>query len=119
MRYHYKKPKLVYTKDVVHYCDHPVYDQCSLYSDEHKGLAVIQQRFNQEAKTTWWGKIDPWLYGDILQQPGFEDYFSKMARVGTYDGLYPTVTVRQIMWALRMKPLPKQPWETAFDHTPI
>lgn len=32
---------------------------------------------------------------------------------------YPTVTIRQIMWALKMKPLPKQPWETVFDHTPI
>ena len=31
------------------------------------------------------------------------------------DGLYPTVTVRKLMWALRMKPLKKERWETVFD----
>lgn len=31
------------------------------------------------------------------------------------DGLYPTVTIRQIMWALKMKPLPRERWETCFD----
>lgn len=31
------------------------------------------------------------------------------------DSLYPTVTIRQIMWALKMKPLKKEKWETCFD----
>lgn len=31
----------------------------------------------------------------------------------------PTVTIRQIMWALRMKPLPKNRWETTFDRRNI
>ena len=48
----------------------------------------------------------------------FRAFFDRRAGTGT-DGLYPTVTIRQIMWALKMKPLPKQPWETVFDHTPI
>ena len=29
--------------------------------------------------------------------------------------LYPTVTIRQIMWALKMKPLKRERWETCFD----
>ena len=58
---------------------------------------------------------------DIYACPscGWEiDEMECRAGTGT-DGLYPTVTIRQIMWALKMKPLPKQPWETVFDHTPI
>lgn len=35
------------------------------------------------------------------------------------DGLWPTVTIRQIMWALKMKPLQKQRWETVFDRRDI
>ena len=59
--------------------------------------------------------------GDELMDylnPRFRAFFDRRAGTGT-DDLYPTVTIRQIMWALKMKPLPKQPWETVFDHTPI
>ena len=35
------------------------------------------------------------------------------------DGLYPTVTIRQIMWALKIKPIPKERWETVFDRSDI
>ena len=35
------------------------------------------------------------------------------------DGLYPTVTIRQIMWALKMKPIQRQRWETCFDRREI
>jgi len=35
------------------------------------------------------------------------------------NGLYPTVTIRQIMWALKMKPIPKQRWETVFDRRDV
>lgn len=31
------------------------------------------------------------------------------------DGLYPTVSVRQLMWGLKMKPLKRERWETCFD----
>ena len=55
-----------------------------------------------------------WLIDDLYLQPGFKEYFDAMSGSPT-DGLYPTVTIRQIMWALRMKPLPKQRWETTFD----
>ena len=48
----------------------------------------------------------------------FKDYFDERA-AEPVDGLYPTVTVRQIMWALKMKPIPRQRWETVFDRREI
>ena len=48
----------------------------------------------------------------------FKDYFEKHAGP-PQNHIYPTVTIRQIMWALKMKPLKRQPWETAFDKCPI
>ena len=133
MRYHYDKPETYKkTHGRTYYCDHPVYDQCTLYLQKDIGkdigLAVIQQRYNPDTKNTWWGKIDSWLADDIFEHPKFVEYFAKHAKepkeiyklgINVTDKLYPTVTVRQVMWALRMKPLPKQPWETVFDHTPI
>lgn len=115
MRYHYEKPKYystIYGKRYI--CDHPVYNACTLYKIGDRGLAVIQQRFDPETKSTWWSEIDPWLTDDIYLSPGFKIYFDKHAGEAM-DGLYPTVTVRKIMWALRMKPLSKEPWDTTFD----
>ena len=43
MRYHYIKPKLylaIYGDTYV--CDHPVYNTCTLFKINEKGLAVIQ-----------------------------------------------------------------------------
>lgn len=92
-------------------CDHPVYSTCTLYLHRGKGLAVIQQRFNSRLKATFWTALDKSLADDILDQENFEEYFNKKADYSS-EGLYPTVTVRQVMWALHMKPLKKQPWET-------
>lgn len=75
-----------------------------------KGLSVIQEKFNSELKTKSWRELDPWLANDIYLQPGFLDYFNANAGYPV-DGLYPTVTVRKIMWSLRMKPLRKEYWE--------
>lgn len=113
MRYYYT-PKLIRPAGEIYICDHPVYNSCTLYRDGDLGLAVIQQRFNPKLKCTWWGPIDLRLSGDIYQQEGFQDYFSKNSSVGK-SGIYPTVEVRKLMWALRMKPLPMSPWETKFD----
>lgn len=117
MRYHYEPPKLyspIYGETYI--CDHPVYDSCTLYKIGNKGLAVIQQRY--ENKRTLWSEIDPWLRNELYLHPDFRKYFERMAG-SCKDGLYPTVTVRQIMWALKMKPLRKERWETTFDHTRI
>ena len=119
MRYHYNRPKLylsMYGKTYI--CDHPVYDRCTLFEIDEKGLAVIQQRFEPESKTSWWGELDPWLTDDIYLHPKFKSYFDSRAGKCT-DGLYPTVTVRQIMWAFKMKPLPRERWETCFDRRDI
>ena len=98
----------------IYNCDHPVYDKCTLFKIEDKGLAVIQQRYDKNTKTTWWGELDPWLNDDLYLHPGFKKFFDDRSGECT-DGLYPTVTIRQIMWALKLKPLPKERWETCFD----
>jgi len=119
MRYHYEKPIIylsMYGKRYI--CNHPVYSSCTLFEIGNKGLAVVQQRFNSDTKSTWWSEIDPWLTDDLYLHPKFKEYFDKHSGVCT-DGLYPTVTVRQIMWALKMKPLPRERWETVFDRQNI
>lgn len=99
-------------------CDHPVYNKCTLFKEADNGLAVIQQRYNFENKTTYWDAIDPWLTDGIYLNPRFKSVFESRAGKCT-DGLYPTVTVRQIMWALKMKPILKERWETCFDRKTI
>ena len=114
MRYHYEKPTIyVSMYGTVHTCDHPVYSECTLYEIDGKGLAVIQQRRDQDKKT-WWGIIDPWLTDTLYLHPKFKEYFDKRAGKPV-DGVYPTVTIRQIMWALKLKPIPRERWETCFD----
>ena len=119
MRYHFEKPGY-YTSQYgeIYSCDHPVYNQCTLYRIGEKGLAVIQQRFDPAAKTTWWGEIDSWVTDAIYLHSGFRQLFEERAGP-CKDGLFPTITIRQIMWALKMKPLPKQYWETVFDRKEV
>jgi len=115
MRYHYEKPD-TYTSmyGVTYPCNHPVYHKCTLYLIGDKGLGVIQQRFDPTNKSTSWGTIDPWLTDLLYLHPKFKAFFDGRAGEGL-DGLYPTVTIRQIMWGLKMKPLPRERWETCFD----
>lgn len=119
MRYHYEKPKHYSSLYGKRYsCDHSVYDQCTLYLIQNRGLAVIQQRYDHRTKSTWWGEVDPWLVDSIYLHPKFKSFFDE--RSGTCsDGLYPTVTIRQIMWALKLKPLKRERWETVFDRRSI
>ena len=119
MRYHHEKPisyQSIFGETYI--CDHPLYNTCTLYKVRNIGLAVIQQRFDPSTKSTWWSEIDPWLTDDIYLHKGFKDYFDKRAGEPV-NGLYPTVTIRQIMWALKLKPLPKERWETVFDRKKI
>lgn len=119
MRYHFDKPDFYVSRyGRTYICEHPVYTRCTLYRLGDRGLAVIQQRHNPEKKTTWWAEIDPWLTDAIYLNPGFLAYFKERSGPGK-DGLFPTVTVRQIMWALKMKPIPKARWETVFDRKDI
>lgn len=119
MRYHYEKPA-VYSSmyGITYICNHPVYSFCTLYEIENKGLAVIQQRYEQDIKATTWTEIDPWLTDALYLHPKFKKFFDERAGE-CKNGLYPTVTIRQIMWALKMKPIPRERWETCFDRRDI
>jgi len=119
MRYHYEKPFIyssVYGR--THHCNHPVYSECTLFKMSNKGLAIIQQRYDPVTKKTWWGEIDPWLTDVLYLHPKFKEYFEDRASECT-DDLYPTVTIRQIMWALKIKPIPRERWETCFDRKSV
>lgn len=119
MRYHYEKPAIYLSMYGQRYlCDHPVYDSCTLFLMDNKGLAVIQQRFDPETKGTFWTEVDAWLTDALYLHPKFKEFFDARSGACT-DGLYPTVTIRQIMWALKMKPILKQRWETVFDRRDI
>ena len=118
MRYHHEKPTIYSSMyGDTYLCDHPVYDRCTLFVIEDRGLAVIQQRCNDD-KSTYWSEIDPWLTDLLYLHPGFKDFFDDRSGESK-DGLYPTVTIRQIMWALKLKPIEKQRWETTFDRRAI
>ena len=72
MRYHYEKPTIylsMYGK--LYICEHPVYNSCTLFQINDKGLAVIQQGNDAETKSTWWSEVDPWLTDDLYLHPGF------------------------------------------------
>ena len=119
MRYHYEKPDIYLSMYGFTYaCDHPVYDKCTLFKIKNKGLAVIQQRHDPENKHTWWSELDPWLTDELYLHPKFKEFFDKRADE-CIGGLYPTVTIRQIMWAFKMKPIPRRRWETCFDRKNI
>lgn len=119
MRYHYVKPKTYSSMyGTTYICDHPVYNRCTLFLVGDKGLAIIQQRYDENNKNTWWEEIDPWLTDYLYLHPNFKEYFDVRSGKCT-DGLYPTVTIRQIMWGLKMKPILRERWETCFDRKEI
>ena len=99
-------------------CDHPVYNNCTVYKINNKGLAIIQQRYDSKTKSTIWTDIDPWLVDDLYLHPNFKDIFDDRSGMCT-DGIYPTITLRQLMWALKMKPIKRECWETYFDRKTI
>ena len=115
IRYHYSKPDIYLSMyGETYMCNHPIYNKCTLFKIDDRGLAVIQQRFEHSSKNTYWSEIDPWLTDNIYLHPKFREFFNERAGKCT-DGLYPTVTIRQLMWALKIKPIPRERWETCFD----
>ena len=93
-------------------CDHPLYNRCTLYLKDGKGLAVVQNRYSPKAKVSWLGPIDKELIYVIPEHEGFNEFFDKNSSSIDQNGLYPSVMVRTIMWALKMKPLRKNIWES-------
>lgn len=119
MRYHYEKPDIYMSMyGETYICNHPIYDSCTVFKIGDRGLAVIQQRYDEASKSTFWTQIDPWLTDDLYLNTNFKPFFDSRSGKCT-DGLYPTVTIRQLMWALKMKPLPRKRWETVFDRKNI
>ena len=118
MRYHYtKKVKRKSIYGIKYFCNHPVYNCCTLYKIHDRGIAVIQQKVTQN-KYTYWTCIDEYLIDDIYLNENFKRIFDERAKVSS-DGLYPTISIRQLMWALKMKPLKRERWETCFDRKDI
>lgn len=116
MRYHYTPSTDRMVKDkgikIVSYkCDHPLYNRCTLYFTNGIGLAVVREYFNQINKHRWWGEVDKELAEDIYRSEKFEKFFQKFAGPKDNDMIFPTISVRKIMWQLRMKPLEKEIWE--------
>lgn len=97
-----------------YHCEHDLYNVCTLFKQHERGLAVIQQRFNPEMKFTWWGPVDIDLQKLVLNSVYFERVFQEEAKKEDCAGLYPTMEIRKLMWRLKMKPLPKEFWETKF-----
>lgn len=97
-----------------YFCDHQVYSSCTIFLYGRFGLGVVQQYYDPETKSTTWSAIDPRIAEDIYNHDGFVELLLK--RAGPKKGkFYPVMTVRKVMWELRMKPLKKEPWETTFD----
>lgn len=109
MKYYYTKSENtqpIYGEKVI-LNDH-VYKLGTLYFQGGKGLIVVQKRF--ASKYVYWDSLDDGLANDIYLNPNFPSYFNEHAKSADY----PIVQVRKIMWALRMKPLPKEFWEDYF-----
>ena len=112
---HYKEPKVKLPSvfGEIYICNHPCYNECTLYREGEKGIAVIQQRYDPVTKHTWWTAIDSWLVDDIYLNPNFSEFMTGHSEKPK-DGIYPTFTVRQIMRRIHMPSLEKQVWETRF-----
>ena len=106
MRYHYKQEYGPAKHGQIYRCDHPLYSVCTLYERDGRGLAVVQTAFDDVKKSLYFTRISTSLADDIYRNQHFEEYFLCHAREPV-NGLYPTVNVRSIMWALRMWPLDK------------
>lgn len=111
MKYYYQKPDEWIGAGKIYSCNHPFYNRCTLIQNGSKGIAIIQERFDEQTKKRWWGPIDPWLAGDIYTHPNFWKFFEDYAGIVNAKGIYPTMSVRKVMWALRMKPLEQAYWE--------
>ena len=107
MKYFYQKSDIaipIYGERIT--LDHPVYLRGTLYFEDGKGLIVTQLRFDI-LKTFYWDALEAGLANDIYLNKNFSSFFSQNAT----EKDYPIFQVRKIMWALRMKPLPKEDWE--------
>lgn len=112
MKYYYEKPSEYSGAGEVYICDHVLFNRCTLFRKGSRGLIVIQEHYNNKTKARWWGTVEPWLSEDIYMSEYFDDYFEENAGEKDENGYFPIVKLRKIMWAMRLKPLKKEPWES-------
>ena len=111
MRYHYKEnADRTNTYGELYFSDNPVYSRGILFKIGNKGIVVIQQRYDPETKHAWWSEIDTRLCNELYLHPRFKSYFEKIAGED-----FSTISLRHLVWELRMKPLKRERWETYFD----
>ena len=114
MRY-FAQPKELYVrlygKDVN--SSHTLIRSGTLFQQGALGLLVVQNRFDEESKSFYYGAIDGWLCNEIYLNERFADAFKKFAGP-CVNGNYPVIKLRKLMWALRMKPLKKEYFEEDF-----
>ena len=119
MRYHTNTPDMdIHIYGEKYKCNHPVFSYGTLLQIKRhpEGVIIIQQRYDEKTKHTWWDVTEDWIINNVYLNKNFREWFRTNAKLPDKNGLYPIFTVRQVMWALRIKPLPKQVWETCFDH---
>lgn len=114
MRYHYQFSEGSGTAGKVYLCDHPLYSRCTLFKEGEVGLAVVQLSFNHWLKNLFWEPIHPYLASDIFKNENFKTVFDSLSGQPDENGIYPTVNVRSLMWALRMPPLEKTESDVEF-----
>ena len=115
MRYHQEKDNIptIALYGVKTKLNHEYIKEATLYSQHGLGFYVVQKKFDPKTKSVYFGAIeDPDIQNKIYLSENFEAYFFAKA--------YPNpamhiVELRKLMWALRMKPLKKEPWENAFN----
>ena len=113
MRYYTEKTKdaKVHAK---YFCrlNHPLYNSCCLFeTKEGTGLAIVQRYFNPKMKVYWYGAVESWIMDEVVKHDDFLPYIYKNSEEAIL-GVYPTVNIRQVMYALKMKPLKKEWWES-------
>lgn len=91
----------------IHPSDHPSFWAYTVFTDGERSIAAIQQFYNEQFRFTYWGPLQNSLADLILHNPNFEDYFEEHAR-----RTYAIQEVRKLMWALSMRPIPREKWET-------
>lgn len=109
MKYFYERPHnyIAMFGEVVS-VSHPLFTNATLYFSKGKGVLVVVQEFDYESKAITWSSLPPYLANDIYLNEHFPGFF----RANATSGDYPIFTARQLMWALRMKPLHRETWET-------
>ena len=67
----------------------------------------MQKHFDPVSRSMWWGSLDPWLACDIQKSENYKAFFERYANPEHSF----VISVRKLMWELRMKPPPKEFWE--------